>query len=96
MATNLYRVPTQGVGAGGEQIFDVFADGQHVKDPNDPRLAGQRIESLPIGKAPVGFQSQFGIQQGYQEEAAPAVSSTAGIRKDLENVGMGVEDIRDQ
>ena len=61
----LTKVPTEGIGAGGEPIYDVFAGTEHISDPNDPRLKGVNIAGLPVGQAPAGFQSKF--QKGFQE-----------------------------
>lgn len=63
--TGLFRVPTEGVGPGGEPIFDVFGPEGHIsgEDPSvfQPGgvLHGVDIPSLPIGEAPGGFKSKF-------------------------------------
>lgn len=65
---DMYRVPTSGVGPSGETIYDVFSGQEHIADPNDPRLKGVDIASLPQGQAPTGFQSKF--EQGFNKANA--------------------------
>lgn len=60
-----FKVGTGATGPGGEPIYDVFSGGQHVSDPNDPRLKGVNIANLQTGTAPQGFQSKF--QQGFNQ-----------------------------
>lgn len=76
--TGLTKVPTQGVGPGGEQIFDVFSGQEHIADPNDPRLKGVNIPNLPAGQAPTGFQSKF--QKGFQDATAAGIKDVSGAK----------------
>lgn len=69
---SLYKVDTQGIGPDGKPIYDIFAGDQHISDPNDPRLKGVNLTTLPGGKAPTGFQSKF--QQGFNEANAAGVT----------------------
>lgn len=57
--SNLTKVATQGIGPDGKPIYDVFAGQEHIADPNDPRLKGVDIASLPTGTAPSKFESAF-------------------------------------
>ena len=66
--SGLTKVATEGIGPGGETIYDVFTGGEHIKDPNDPRLAGVNIPNLPTGQAPIGFTSQF--RKGFEQAKA--------------------------
>ena len=80
---DLTKVATEGIGPGGEPIYDVFAGQEHVQDPSDPRLKGVNIPNLPTGTAPSGFQSKF--QKGFQDANAatggniPEGTSGAGL-----------------
>lgn len=84
---SLTKVPTQGVGPQGEQIFDVFAGQEHIADPNDPRLKGINIAQLPTGEAPSGFKSKF--QQGFEQQkadGAPSVVTDAAQGRTMTNL----------
>ena len=72
----LTKVPTEGVGPQGEQIFDVFSGQEHIQDPNDPRLKGVNIPNLPTGTAPGGFQSKFA--KGFSDANAAGVGDVSG------------------
>lgn len=78
--TGLYRVPTQGKGPNGEIIYDVFENGQHIKDPNDTRLRGVDINLLKEGTAPTKFQSKFN----------PIVGSGSSVRSEVNNMGTDI------
>lgn len=78
----LSKVATQGVGPGGEPIFDVFSGQEHIADPNDPRLKGVDIAGLPGGQVPTGFKSKFetGFNQANKDlgDKAKDVTSAQG------------------
>ena len=71
----LQKVPTQSVGPDGKPIYDVFGGQEHIQDPNDPRLKGTDIATLPTGQAPPSFKSKF--EQGFQK-ANEALGGAAG------------------
>jgi len=54
-----FAVETGSIGPRGKPVRDIFIGQEHIKDPNDPRLAGINLETLPLRTAPAGFQSQF-------------------------------------
>lgn len=55
----LTKVATGSIGPDQKPIYDVFQGAEHIQDPNDPRLKGVNIASLPDGTIPTGFQSAF-------------------------------------
>src|SRR3990167_8166861 len=72
----LSRVGTGSVGPDGKPIYDVFSGGEHIQDPNDPRLKGIDIAGLPEGQAPTNFKSKF--ESGFQDAVAAGASGTQG------------------
>lgn len=78
---DLFKVPTQGVGPGGEPIFDVFSGGEHIQDPSDPRLAGVNIPDLPSGVAPTGFKSKF--ERGFESAKADGTKADASTARSI-------------
>ena len=80
VSAGLQKVPTQSLGPDGKPIYDVFAGGQHVSDPDDPRLKGVNIDTLQSGTAPQGFQSKFqkGFEQANSATGAQVPSGSQG------------------
>ena len=64
----LFKVPTEGIGPSGEQIFDIFKGGQKLEEPEFAKM-GVNVADIPVGQAPAGFISKFarGFQQANQE-----------------------------
>ena len=96
-APNLTKVPTGSTGPGGETIYDVFAGGEHIADPNDPRLKGVNIAGLPEGQTPGGFQSKFlpvdtdmgeGAISDTTKQQAAVAKTQEDIKKGLTDIGM--------
>lgn len=85
----LYRVPTGSVGPDGP-VFDVFAGGQHIKDPSDPRLKGVDIAGLPEGKAPSDFVSRF---LPTDDKESGAISDTSKQRNEIKKTAQGIKDM---
>ena len=74
----LTKVPTEGVGPGGEPIFDIFRGGQKLEEPEFAKM-GVNVADIPVGQAPSGFQSKF--QRGFQQAARQGVKDVSGAGK---------------
>ena len=72
-----YKVPTGGVGPGGEQIFDVFEGNRKVELP-EFQQSGLNMNALSVGQAPGGFQSQFPEVKGSKFEQGFNAAQGAG------------------
>lgn len=81
--TPLKRVGTGAFDDKGQEIFDVFAGDDYIKDPSDPRLKGVNIMELPKGSAPEGFKSKFQPYEAPKDRYTNALESMA---RQLENM----------
>ena len=73
----LTKVPTEGVGPGGEPIFDIFKSGQKLEEPEFAKM-GVNVADIPVGQAPIGFQSKF--QRGFQEASKQGIGEVSGAQ----------------